>query len=281
MQFKGTTAIVTGAGRGLGWCYAEELARRGANVVISDVGADSVGAGSDGSIALDAARALQEQGLSVIGHAGDLASQQGCEHLVNSAIEAFGQLDILIHNAGWVGYQAIEDSDPGFIQRALEINVYAPIWLCKHAWKHLRQSAAPRVVLTTSDRAMYQVYAQSGLAAYAAGKMAQLGLMNALSMEGAADGILVNAVSPVAKTRMWGVTQEPDELKPQWVVPGVIYLASAQCQDSGYVLRASNGQFTATRFNENPHVSYPRDLARVEAESAEEVAQLWGQIREG
>ena len=280
MNFIGKTAIVTGAGRGLGLSYAQELARLGANVVISDSGADRVGAGTDTSIALDAARVLQAQGYSVMGHHGDLTSEQGCQQLVEAAIEAFGQLDILIHNAGWVGYQAIEEVQLSFIERALDINIHCPIWLCKHAWKHLRQSSSARVVLTSSDRAMYQQYAQTGLTAYAAGKMAQLGIMNALSMEGAPDGILVNAVSPVAKTRMWGVSGEPDNLKPQWVTPGVIFLASDQCQDSGYILRASNGQFTATRFVENPGVDYPLDLARVKASSAGQVARLWERIKE-
>ncbi len=108
---------------------------------------------------------------------------------------------------------------------------------------------------------MYQRYAQPGLVAYAAGKMAQVGIMNALSMEGQEHGILVNAISPVAKTRMWGISQPPEELKPEWVTPGVLYLASALCHDTGYILRASNGQFTATRFNENSGVSYPRTWA--------------------
>ncbi|VVO39000.1 SDR family NAD(P)-dependent oxidoreductase [Pseudomonas fluorescens] len=280
MNFTGKTAIVTGAGRGLGFIYARELARLGANVVISDIGADNIGDGEDTSIALDAARTLQSEGYSVVGHHGDLASEQGCRQLIETAIEAYGQLDIVIHNAGWVGYQSIEEAESSFIERAVDINVYTPIWLCKHAWKHLRQSAVARVVLTSSDRAMYQQYAQSGLVAYAAGKMAQLGIMNALSMEGATDGILVNAVSPVAKTRMWGVTGEPDNLKPQWVAPGVIFLASELCQDTGYILRASNGQFTATRFAENKGVDYPVDLARVKASSAEQIAQLWDHIKE-
>lgn len=280
MNFSGKTAIATGAGRGLGFVYARELARLGANVVISDIGADNIGDGADTSIALDAARTLQSEGYSVIGHHGDLASEQGCRQLVETAIEAFGQLDILIHNAGWVGYQSIEEAELSFIERAVDINIHTPIWLCKHAWKHLRQSAVARVVLTSSDRAMYQQYAQPGLVAYAAGKMAQLGIMNALSMEGATDGILVNAVSPVAKTRMWGVTGEPDNLKPEWVAPGVIFLASQLCQDTGYILRASNGQFTATRFAENKGVDYPVDLARVEASSAEQIAQLWDHIKE-
>lgn len=280
MDFTGKTAIVTGAGRGLGLSYARELARLGAHVLISDIGADRQGAAADASVALDAAQALAARGYSVIGHHGELVSEAGCRQMVETAVEAFGQLDIVIHNAGWVGYQAIEEAQPEFVERALGVNVYSPIWLCKHAWPYLRQSSAARVVLTSSDRAMYQPYAQPGLTAYAAGKMAQLGIMNALSMEGAVDGILVNAVSPVAKTRMWGVNGEPDNLKPQWVTPGVIFLASDQCQDSGYILRASNGQFTATRFVENPGVDYPLDLARIKAGSAEQVARLWERIKE-
>ena len=280
MDFAGKTAIVTGAGQGLGLSYARELARLGSNVVISDIGADTLGVGADASIAHEAARALEAEGYSVLGHHTDLASERGCEQLVAAAVDAFGQLDIVIHNAGWVGYQRIEEAEVAFIERALDINVYAPVWLCKYAWQHLRQSPAARVVLTTSDRAMYQPYAQPGLVAYAAGKMAQLGIMNALSMEGMADGILVNAVSPVAKTRMWGVTEAPVNLKPEWVTPGVVFLASEQCRDTGYILRASNGQFTATRFVENPGVDYPVDLARIKANSAEQVAQLWEQIKE-
>ncbi|MFJ2335115.1 SDR family NAD(P)-dependent oxidoreductase [Pseudomonas helleri] len=280
MDFAGKTAIVTGAGQGLGLSYARELARLGANVVISDIGADTLGEGADASIAHEAAHALESEGYSVLGHHADLASERGCEQLVAAAVDAFGRLDILIHNAGWVGYQRIEEVEPGFIERALDVNVYAPVWLCKHAWHYLRQSPAARVVLTTSDRAMYQPYAQPGLVAYAAGKMAQLGIMNALSMEGMVDGILVNAVSPVAKTRMWGVTEAPVNLKPEWVTPGVVFLASERCRDTGYIVRASNGQFTATRFVENPDVDYPVDLARIKANNAEQVAQLWEQIKE-
>lgn len=280
MDFTGKTAIVTGGARGLGLSYARALALGGARVVISDIGADKVGAGHDASVVQAAAEALQAEGLAVIGHGGDLSTNEGCRQLVAYAVEAFGQLDILIHNAGWVGYQNIQDLDAAFLQRAMDINLYAPLWLCKHAWPHLLRSTAPRIILTTSDRAMYAQYEQTGLVAYSAGKMAQLGIMNALSHEGAEAGIRVNAISPVAKTRMWGVTEEPDELKPDWVTPGVLFLASTQCEDTGYVLRASNGQFTATRFTENPGVDYPRNLARIKAGSAEEVAAAWPSIKQ-
>ena len=280
MDFTGKTAIVTGGARGLGLSYARALALGGARVVISDIGADPVGAGNDVTVVESAARTLQAEGLQVIGHAGDLSTEEGSRQLIASAIEAFGQLDILIHNAGWVGYQNIADLDAAFLQRAMDINLYAPLWLCKHAWPHLLRSAAPRIILTTSDRAMYAQYEQTGLVAYSAGKMAQLGIMNALSHEGAEAGIRVNAISPVAKTRMWGVTEEPDELKPESVTPGVVFLASAQCEDTGYILRASNGQFTATRFTENPGVEYPRNLARIKADSAEAVAAAWPRINQ-
>jgi NAD(P)-dependent dehydrogenase (short-subunit alcohol dehydrogenase family) len=280
MDFTGRTAIVTGGARGLGLSYARALARKGARVVISDIGADNAGAGNDASVVQAAANTLQAEGLVVVGHGGDLSTDEGCRQLIAYAIETFGQLDILIHNAGWVGYQNIEDLDAAFLQRAMDINLYAPLWLCKHAWPHLLRSSAPRIILTTSDRAMYAQYEQVGLVAYSAGKMAQLGIMNALSHEGAQAGIRVNAISPVAKTRMWGVTAEPDELKPEWVTPGVLFLASAQCEDTGYILRASNGQFTATRFTENPGVDYPRDLARIKAGSAQEVAAAWQRIKQ-
>ena len=280
MDFTGKTAIVTGGARGLGLSYVRALAHAGARVVISDIGADTVGAGRDTTVAQAAAEALQAEGLTVIGHGGDLSTDDGCRQLISTTIEAFGQLDILIHNAGWVGYQNIADLDAAFLQRAMDINLYAPLWLCKYAWPHLLHSTAPRIILTTSDRAMYAQYEQTGLVAYSAGKMAQLGIMNALGHEGAQAGILVNAISPVAKTRMWGVTEEPHELKPDWVTPGVLFLASSQCKDTGYILRASNGQFTATRFTENPGVDYPRDLARVKAGTAKEVAAAWDRIKQ-
>ncbi len=280
MDFTGKTALVTGGARGLGLSYARALAQGGARVVISDIGADNAGAGSDASVVQAAAETLQADGLNVLGHGGDLSTNAGCEQLIAYAIEAFGQLDILIHNAGWVGYQPIADLDAAFLQRAMDINLYAPLWLCKHAWPHLLRSPAPRIILTTSDRAMYAQYEQTGLVAYSAGKMAQLGIMNALSHEGVEAGIKVNAISPVAKTRMWGVTEEPDELKPDWVTPGVLFLASERCEDTGYILRASNGQFTATRFTENPGVDYPRNLARIKAGSAEAVAAAWNSIKQ-
>ncbi|WP_252107158.1 MULTISPECIES: SDR family NAD(P)-dependent oxidoreductase [unclassified Halomonas] len=280
MSFQDKTAIITGGGRGLGWAYAAALARAGANVVISDSGADRDGSGADTAIADHAAAALTREGHRAIAHGGALEEEAECQALVERTLATFSGLDIVIHNAGWVGYQRIEDAEAAFLARSLSVNVWAPSWLAKYAWPALKVSRAPRIVFTTSDRAMYLRYGQKGLGAYAAGKMAQVGLMNALAFEGAEHGIRANAVSPVARTRMWGETGEPSDLKPEWVTPGVLYLASERCQESGYILRASNGQFSATRFEENTGVDYPRDLNRVSAASLDEVACCWAQIKQ-
>ncbi|MBE0463885.1 MAG: SDR family NAD(P)-dependent oxidoreductase [Halomonadaceae bacterium] len=280
MLFKNRTALITGGARGLGWTYAVALAEAGANIVISDSGADRDGVGMESSISDKAAAALRERGHRAIAHSGDLEDESECHALIVRAISEFQGLDIIIHNAGWVGYQAIDNAQADFLERSLAVNVWAPMWLAKYAWPHLKSSTAPRIVLTTSDRAMYACYGQKGLAAYAAGKMAQIGLMNALALEGYEHGIRVNAVSPVARTRMWGETGTPSDLKPEWVTPGTMYLASYLCNESGYILRASNGQFSATRFEENPGIDYPRDLNRIYAASVDEMAAQWEVIKE-
>ena len=277
---KDKVAIITGAGQGLGRAYAQSLLDNGARVVISDPGTNRSGEGASEDVIAEAASTLRADKGQLLTHSGRLDSEEACRELIELAVTRLGQLDILIHNAGWVGYQLIEDQDEDFLERAIDISLRAPIWLSKYAWPYLKHSASPRIVLNTSDRAMFQRYAQPGLVAYAAAKMAQIGIMNALSLEGEQYGILVNAISPVARTRMWGITQPPFDLKPEWVAPGVLYLSSPLCQDTGYILRASNGQFTATRFCENPGVVYPTDLKRVECESVTDVARLWQQIKE-
>lgn len=271
-------AIVTGSGRGLGAAYARLLAKRGARVVIHDAGVSKDGTGSDPDVAANAVRDIQELGGTAIPSTEILDSREQCKSLVETAIAEFGRLDILIHNAGWVAYQSIEDLTPEFLQRAININVEAPTWLAQAAFPIMKQQNYGRIVLTTSDRAIYQQYALSGLAPYAMGKMAQIGLMNVLAVEGKEHGILVNAISPVAKTRMWNVQDEPEDLRPDQVAPGVLYLASPECRESGSILRASNGQFTAARWIERDNVDYPLNLAAVESSTAEDLATHWQEI---
>ncbi|MBW4471516.1 MAG: SDR family NAD(P)-dependent oxidoreductase [Stenomitos rutilans HA7619-LM2] len=278
IRLDNQVAIITGSGRGMGFAYARLLADRGARVVIHDAGVGQDGMGSSPDVAVNAVRAIQEAGGTAISSIAMLDSRENCKGLVETAIAEFGRLDILIHNAGWVAYQAIEELTSDFLQRAINVNIEAPTWLAQAAFPMMKQQNYGRIVLTTSDRAIYKQYAFKGLAPYAMGKMAQIGLMNVLAVEGKEYGILVNAISPVAKTRMWNIQDEPEELRPDQVAPGVLYLASPECRESGFILRASNGQFTAARWVERDNVDYPLNLAAVESSTVEDLATRWQEI---
>lgn len=278
IRFDGQVALVTGAGRGIGLAYAALLAARGAAVVLHDVGAGSDGKGGDPAIAEAAARALREAGGKVFAESGGIETREECRALVARTVERHGRLDVLIHNAGWVGYQRIEELEEGFLDRMMALGIKAPLWLAQAAWPVMTAQNYGRILLTTSDRALYPQYVQAGLAAYAAAKIGAVGVVNVLAHEGAAHGIIVNTVSPVAKTRMWGIAEEPEELKPAEIAPGAIYLVSSECREGGWILRASNGQFHATRLSEAEGVSYPRDLKAISAASPEEVAESWQRI---
>lgn len=278
VEFKGRVVLITGAARGLGFSYARCIGQLGATVLIQDIGADSDGNGVDSQVAELAAEKLRLEGLNVQAISGEIGSREGCHKLYRDALRIGGRLDALIHNAGWVAHESIESIDESSFDHMMAISAKAPLWLAQAAWPSMKAAGYGRIVMTTSCRALYPQYVQNGLASYAAAKMAVVGLTNVLASEGERDGIIVNAVSPVAKTRMWGIEGEPDELRPSEVAPGVAYLASAECTEGGWILRAANGQFHATRAMEAKGVDYPRNLRAVQASTAHEIAENWSLI---
>lgn len=278
VDFDDRVVLITGAGQGLGFSYARTIAQLGAMVLIQDIGADSDGNGIDPKVAEVAAEKLRLEGLNVQAIPGEIGSREGCHKLCRDALRISGRLDALIHNAGWVAYENIELIEESSFDHMMAISAKAPLWLAQAAWPTMKDAGYGRIVVTTSCRALYQQYVQNGLASYAAAKMAVVGLMNVLASEGEKDGIIVNAVSPVAKTRMWGIEGQPDELRPAEVAPGVAYLASEECDEGGWILRAANGQFHATKAAEAKDVDYPRNLRATKASTAQEVAKNWSSI---
>lgn len=278
ISFEGQVVLITGAGRGLGFSYARYIGQLGATVLIQDIGADTEGSGDSPEVAEIAAQQLQEEGLDALAIAGDISSREGCHRLVRQALAIAGKLDALIHNAGWVAYEHIEAIEEASFDRMMAIAAKAPLWLTQAAWPTMKSARYGRIVMTTSCRALYPQYVHRGLASYSAAKSAVIGIMNALAVEGREDNIIVNAISPVAKTRMWGIEGEPDELHPAEVAPGMAFLASSACSEGGWILRAANGQFHATKAMEAKGVDYPRNLHAIQASTAHEVAKNWALI---
>jgi NAD(P)-dependent dehydrogenase (short-subunit alcohol dehydrogenase family) len=273
IRFDGQVAVITGSGRGLGAAYARLLAERGASVVVHDAGVAADGIGFDPSVADTVVQAITKAGGTAIPCYENIASHARCRQLIDTAINQFGRIDILIHNAGLLRFVPIEETDPQLFERMINVSVAAPFWLSQAAFPVMKQQQYGRIVFTTSGRAMYLEAAMPGLTSYAIGKMAQLGLMNALAAEGEAYGIRVNAISPVAATRMLQRQMASHELRPEQVAPGVAFLASPHCNFSGVVLRASNGNFSVTRWSFSPEVSFGTEVVTPEA-----IAEQWNSI---
>lgn len=278
LNYQGKVVLITGAAQGLGFEYAKSFLARGATVIMQDSGANKEGVIVNPDAIYRATEQLNLTSGCAVAKNSDISSQMACQTLITDIIECYQRIDVIVHNAGWVGYQAIDEWDEATFDRMMSITTKSPLWLIQAAWPTMIEQQFGRIILTTSDRAIYSQYSQVGLVSYAAAKMAILGVMNILAQEGAPNNIRINAISPVAKTRMWGITEKPNDLQPELVSPGILYLASSLCNESGWILRASNGQFHATKYHEAAKVNYPCDLAAINADSPEQIAQNWSKI---
>ncbi len=270
IRFDDQVAVVTGSGRGLGEAYARLLAERGARVVVHDAGVTLEGQGFDASVADGVASKITAAGGSAIACYENLETRVGCRRVVECALEHFGRLDILVSNAGWVARTPLEEMTPELLARILDIHVAAPLWLAQAALPIMKQQQYGRVVLTSSGIGLWTEGDRPELSGYAIGKSAQLGLMNALTANGAGVNIRVNIISPVAATRVFTGNVTPGELRPEQVAPGVAFLASSSCTVSGMILRASDGHFSTMRWQVGPVVDFGAEVATPEA-----IAEKW------
>ncbi len=274
IRFDEQVAVVTGSGRGLGEAYARLLAARGASVVVHDAGVTLDGQGFDPAPADNVVWSITEAGGKAVPSYENIETRQGCQRVIEAALAHFGRLDILVSNAGWIARTPLEELAPEEVERTLAIQIAAPLWLAQAAFPIMKRQQYGRVVLTTSGRALWAEYAQPELIGYAIGKAAQIGLMNALAASGASAGIHVNCISPVAATRMYSQSVTPGTLRPEQAAPAVAFLASRQCQVSGIIVRAADGQFSLMRWQVGPEIDFGMKPATPE-DIAEQWERLW------
>lgn len=238
IRLDGQVAIVTGAGQGLGRCHALALAARGAKVVVNDLGDEhGKSANADAVVA-----EIREAGGEAISHGANVANASQVDDMVAKAMDKWGRVDILINNAGILRDKTFLKMPLEDFRLVIEVHLMGTVHCTKAVWEIMREQNYGRIVFTTSSSGLYGNFGQSN---YGAAKMAMVGLMNTLHLEGAKNNIRVNCLSPTAGTAMTeGLIPEPvfKLLSPEAVSPAIVFLAGPDAP-SRKVLAAGGGSF--------------------------------------
>ena len=244
IRFDGRVAVVTGAGAGLGRVYALELARRGAKVVVNDLGGARDGAGGGSSAPADeVVEEIRKAGGEAVANYDSVATPEGGQAIVDAAMAAFGRLDIVVNNAGILRDRTLVKMETENWDAVMDVHLKGAYNVTRPAFIKMRENRFGRIVFTTSAAGLYGNFGQTN---YSAAKVGLIGFMNTLKLEGDKHNIKVNTVAPVAATRLTEDILPPDllkKLKPEFVAPLVLYLCSEQCEDTGLVLNAGMGYF--------------------------------------
>ena len=250
ISFEGQVAIVTGAGGGLGRSHSLELARRGAKVVVNDLGGAMDGTGGSSEAAEKVVSEIKESGGEAISNGGSVSDRNGAKSMVDDAMEAWGRVDILINNAGILRDKSFSKIDLDDFQVVVDVHLMGAVY-CTHAvWPIMREQNYGRILMTTSPTGLYGNFGQTN---YGAAKLAQVGFMNSLKIEGAKNNIHTNTVAPVAATRMTeSLIPEAvhSKLAPESVTPAALFLVSEEAPN-GVIMQAEGGRFSVASIVEN------------------------------
>lgn len=270
VRFDGQVAIVTGAGGGLGKAYAIELANRGAAVVVNDLGAARDGSG--GGSATPAQQVVDEitaAGGKAVANDDNVATAEGGENIVKTAVDTFGKVDILINNAGILRDKSFVKMTPDNWKAVLDVHLNGAYNVTRPAFAVMRENGYGRILMTTSAAGLYGNFGQAN---YSAAKMALVGLANTLKIEGGKYNINVNTLAPLAASRLTEDVMPPDifeKMKPELVVPMALYLCSEDCASSGEIFNTGMGYFNraailtgpGTRLGKEDNPPTPEDIS--------------------
>jgi len=253
IDFTGRVAIVTGAGGGVGRLHALGLAERGAKVVVNDLGGAVDGSGGSVSAAQKVVEEIRAKGGQAIASGASVADFDAVQAMVAQTVEQWGRVDILVNNAGILRDKTFAKMELADFRLVLEVHLMGAVHLIKAAWPHMAAQNYGRVLVTTSSTGLYGNFGQTN---YGAAKLALVGLMQTLGLEGARHDIRVNALAPTAATRMTAGLLPPDALaalSPEAVVPAMLVLVS-EAAPNRTILCAGGGTYEAA------HITLTRGL---------------------
>ena len=252
-SFEGKVAIVTGAGGGLGRCHALDLARRGARVVVNDLGGAMDGTGGSSDAAKAVVEEIESAGGEAIANGGSVADRKGAASIVKDAMDAWGRVDVLINNAGILRDKSFSKMELDDFQLVLDVHLMGSVNVTREVWPIMRDQGYGRIVMTTSPSGLYGNFGQTN---YGAAQLGLVGFMNTLKIEGAKYNVHTNAIAPVAATRMTeNLIPEAAQqaLGPELVTPAVVYLCTEDAPN-GVILQAQGGRFSMAVIMENAGV---------------------------
>jgi len=271
IRFNGKVVIVTGAGGGLGRAHSLEFAKRGAKVVVNDLGGAVDGTGGSSDAAQKVVADIAAAGGTAVANGASVTDDAGVAHLVKQTMDTFGRVDILIANAGILRDKSFAKMELADFNAVMAVHVMGTVKPAKALWQIMRDQQYGRIVVTTSSTGLYGNFGQTN---YGCAKLGLVGFMNSLKLEGAKDNIKVNAICPVAATRMTENLMPPqmlEMLKPEYVTPGVVFLASEDAP-TGTIMTAGAGIFSAAQIVESNGINLGHGA------DADTVAQYWTKI---